>query len=146
VVGDRTDPNNPYAEWFVFHPCHGHYHIRDFSVYELYQLDGVTLAAQGTKQGFCFEDSLKYSGNASKGFDCDFQGITSGMAHKNVELRCRQFLGAATPETFLPIARQIVFGKIKVATKYMFITYFLIIILNVFSNKLCCVHNAFEVT
>jgi CRISPR-associated protein Cas1 len=42
-----------------------------------------------------------------------FQGITSGMAHKNVELRCRQFLGAATPETFLPIARQIVFGKIK---------------------------------
>ena len=35
VVGDRSDPNNPYAAYFVFHPCHGHYHIRNFSVYEL---------------------------------------------------------------------------------------------------------------
>lgn len=42
-----------------------------------------------------------------------FQGITTGMAHKNVELRCRQYLGAMTPEVSLPIARQIVFGKIK---------------------------------
>ena len=40
VVGDRTDPNNPYADWFVFHPCHGHYHIRDFSIYEVYRVDG----------------------------------------------------------------------------------------------------------
>ena len=79
VVGDRTDPNNPYAGWFVFHPCHGHYHIRDFSVYELYQSDGVTLAAQGTKQGFCFEDSFKYEdGGKSHGYDCNYQGITSG--------------------------------------------------------------------
>ena len=28
--------------------------------------------------GFCFEDSLKYDGAKSKGFDCAFQGITSG--------------------------------------------------------------------
>ena len=42
-----------------------------------------------------------------------FRGITNGMAHKNVELRCRQYLGAMTPETALPIARQMVFGKIK---------------------------------
>ncbi|MYE40092.1 MAG: CRISPR-associated endonuclease Cas1 [Chloroflexi bacterium] len=42
-----------------------------------------------------------------------FSGITNGMGHKNVELRCRQYLGAMTPETALPIARQMVFGKIK---------------------------------
>jgi CRISP-associated protein Cas1 len=42
-----------------------------------------------------------------------FQGITTGMGHKNVELRCRQFLAAMAPAASLPIARQIVFGKIK---------------------------------
>ena len=42
-----------------------------------------------------------------------FQGITSGMTHKNVELRCRQYAGAMASEVSLPIARQIVFGKIK---------------------------------
>ena len=42
-----------------------------------------------------------------------FRGITNGMSHKNVELRCRQYLGAMTPDTAWPIARQMVFGKIK---------------------------------
>lgn len=42
-----------------------------------------------------------------------FNGITNGMSHKNVELRCRQYLGAMTLETALPIARRMVFGKIK---------------------------------
>ena len=59
VVGDRSDPGNPYAQYFVFHPCHGHFHIKDFSVYELVGLDNVTVV-KGTKQGFCFEDSFKY--------------------------------------------------------------------------------------
>lgn len=42
-----------------------------------------------------------------------FRGITSGMGHKNVELRCRQYLAAMTPETALSISRRMVFGKIK---------------------------------
>lgn len=42
-----------------------------------------------------------------------FQGITTGMAHKNVELRLRQYQGATTPQVSLAIARAIVFGKIK---------------------------------
>ena len=42
-----------------------------------------------------------------------FSGITNGMGHKNVELRLRQYLGAMTSETALPIARQVVFGKVK---------------------------------
>jgi hypothetical protein len=77
VVGDRADPENPYAQYFDFAGCHGHYHIRDFSVYELLTLDGRRVVA-GEKQGFCFEDSLKYGPNRSAGYDCDYQGITSG--------------------------------------------------------------------
>jgi len=77
VVGDRSDPNNPYASWFEFAPCHGHYHIRDFSVYELLNKDR-TLVVAGHKQGFCFEDSFKYDGGKSNGYNCGFQGITSG--------------------------------------------------------------------
>ena len=77
IVGDRSDPNNPYADWFVFSPCHGHYHIRDFSSYQLLHLDR-TAAAQGHKQAFCFEDSLKYGDEKSHGYDCTYQGITSG--------------------------------------------------------------------
>ncbi len=42
-----------------------------------------------------------------------FRGITNGMGHKNVELRCRQYLGAMTPDTALSISRRMVFGKIK---------------------------------
>jgi len=37
-----------------------------------------TLAAQGVKQGFCFEDSFKYGPNKSNGYTCQYQGITSG--------------------------------------------------------------------
>jgi len=77
VVGDRSDPNNPYAAFFVFAPCHGHYHIRDFSVYELLNSDR-TLVVAGHKQGFCFEDSFKYDGDKSNGYSCANQGITSG--------------------------------------------------------------------
>ena len=77
IVGDRADPTNPYHDYFYFSACHGHYHIRGFSKYELIRKDG-TIAASGHKQGFCFEDDFKYSGNKQIGFDCDFQGITSG--------------------------------------------------------------------
>lgn len=78
VIGDRSDPNNPYAAYFVYHPCHGHYHIKNFSIYELLTLDGQLVVA-GTKQGFCFEDSFKYEdGGKSSGYECSDQGITSG--------------------------------------------------------------------
>src|SRR5262245_2375285 len=77
IVGDRADPHNPYAAYFYFSPCHGHYHIRDFSVYELLKLDGPLVVA-GHKQGFCFEDSFKYDGGKSHGYDCAYQGITAG--------------------------------------------------------------------
>lgn len=77
ILGDRADPENPYADYFYFAGCHGHYHIRDFSIYELLTLDGAFVVA-GEKQGFCFEDSFKYGSNQSAGYNCDYQGITSG--------------------------------------------------------------------
>jgi hypothetical protein len=78
VVGDRSDPDNPYARYFVFHGCHGHYHIENFTLYELLTPDGRQVVA-GTKQGFCFEDSFKYEdGGKSSGYTCADQGITSG--------------------------------------------------------------------
>ena len=78
VIGERSDPENPYAEYFVFHGCHGHYHINNFSTYELLNLDRDVVVA-GTKQGFCFEDSFKYEdGGKSNGYDCHDNGITRG--------------------------------------------------------------------
>jgi Lysyl oxidase len=77
VVGDRANPNNPYAQYFVYHSCHNHYHVKGFSNYQLVTLDDKVVV-RGTKQGFCFQDDLKYSDNLSKGYNCDFQGITSG--------------------------------------------------------------------
>lgn len=78
VVGDRSDPANPYAGAFYFDECHGHYHMASFSEYRLrYKSDG-NISTIGRKQGFCFEDSFKYSGSKSAGFHCGYQGITSG--------------------------------------------------------------------
>jgi Lysyl oxidase len=78
VVGDPADPDNPYSAYFDFAPCHGHYHNRDFSNYQLLTLDGH-LAAPGHKQAFCLEDSLKYANESkSNDYNCGFQGITTG--------------------------------------------------------------------
>lgn len=80
VVGSPTDPNNPFHAVFFYSACHGHYHIRDFSNYQLLRMDR-TIAAQGHKQAFCLEDLLKYTNdNKSSGYVCGFQGITTGWA------------------------------------------------------------------
>lgn len=42
-----------------------------------------------------------------------FHSLTSGLVHKNVELRIRQFAVAADPDASLRIARQLIAGKIK---------------------------------
>lgn len=75
VVGDRTDPNNPFAPLFEFAACHEHFHIRDFSVYELLNSDR-TIVLASHKQGFCM-DSLKGDGNQNKGW-IDITGVPEG--------------------------------------------------------------------
>lgn len=80
VVGSPTDANNPFHSAFVYSACHNHYHIKDFSNYQLLNLNR-TIAAQGHKQAFCLEDLLKYTNdNKSNGYTCAFQGITTGWA------------------------------------------------------------------
>ena len=104
VVGDRSDPNNPYAPYFVYHQCHGHYHIRYFSIYELLTPNGELVVA-GTKQGFCFEDSFKYvDGGKSAGYDCHDQGITSGWG----DWYYKQLVGQWIDITGVPEGRYIV--------------------------------------
>lgn len=80
VVGDRADPNNLYAGLFEYAPCHQHYHIRDFSLYELLRPSDRSLVVASRKLGFCFRDNLHYEGSGSNGYVCSNQGITSGWA------------------------------------------------------------------
>jgi lysyl oxidase len=77
VIGDRSDPNNPYAQYFEYSPCHGHYHIHGFSEYLLLDANGATVLA-GHKQGFCLTDSGEDGDTKSHGYDCQYQGVTSG--------------------------------------------------------------------
>lgn len=80
VVGDRADPDSMYAQLFEYARCHGHYHISDFSVYELRRPDDGSVVVAANKLGFCFRDNLRYAGGASSGYVCSNQGITSGWA------------------------------------------------------------------
>jgi len=91
IVGDRSDPKNPYAKWFESSPCHDHAHIRDFSLYELLNADRTVVIA-AHKQGFCIEDSLKYDGDKSNGYNSAFQGITSGWADWNFKQLTGQWI------------------------------------------------------
>ena len=104
IVGDRSDPNNRYAAYFVFHPCHGHYHIKDVSSYELLTPVGGFVVA-GTKQGFCFEDSFKYEdGGKSSGYDCHNNGISSGWG----DWYYKQLVGQWIDITGVPAGQYIV--------------------------------------
>lgn len=67
--------NNPL---FVYSPCHKHYHLIGYALYELLDNAGTTLIT-GRKQAFCLEDFAIYDPNAGPAkFDCSYQGITVG--------------------------------------------------------------------
>jgi len=113
VVGNPTDPANPYASWFQFAPCHRHYHIRDFSNYTLLNLDR-TVATRGHKQAFCLEDLLKYDNVKSNGYTCASQGITSGWA----DWYFKQLSGQWIDITGLPEGDYIVHSEINFASTF----------------------------
>jgi hypothetical protein len=48
------DPQN-HPTWYEFSTAHGHYHLKDYNVYDLYDAVGNKVAP-GKKQGFCMED------------------------------------------------------------------------------------------
>ena len=73
VLGDPA----AHPDWFVFSPCHGHYHLKGFSEYRLRGPNGVIVT--GHKQAFCLEDVANYwSGYPSHGYTCSNQGISVG--------------------------------------------------------------------
>src|SRR5438876_3222479 len=56
VLGSPTDPNN--SGLFVYSPCHGHYHLTDYALYELLYPNGAPVVVNGNtvvghKQAFC---------------------------------------------------------------------------------------------
>ena len=68
-----------HPELYEWSACHGHYHLKAATIYELLSLDMTTIVA-GRKNAFCFLDGSRYDPNAgpSSGYNCSNQGITSG--------------------------------------------------------------------
>jgi hypothetical protein len=64
---------------YDFSPCHGHYHLHGFAVYQLLDATGGVVL-NGRKQGFCVQDSESLPGAtaAAKYADCAHQGLTPG--------------------------------------------------------------------
>lgn len=75
VIGSPRD--NP--QLFENSACHGHYHLRGAASYELRSSDGRSVLV-ARKQAFCLRDNAPYSSSAgpSRGYDCDYQGISAG--------------------------------------------------------------------
>jgi hypothetical protein len=73
---------NPSAnpQWFEFSPCHGHWHLKNFNEYRLFDQNGIVRV--GNKQAFCLIDVERFEGNKPKQFNsCNSnQGITAGWA------------------------------------------------------------------
>lgn len=75
--------NNPI---FVYSPCHGHYHLQGYALYELLNLNGTPVVINGHgvighKQAFCLLDSVQVSPTAGPAkYTCTNQGISVGWS------------------------------------------------------------------
>ena len=81
-IGSADLPlGNPadHPELFEWSPCHGHFHLKSATSYELLTPSLTTVVA-GRKNAFCFRDGSKYLSGAgpSNGYSCGNQGITVG--------------------------------------------------------------------
>ena len=78
---------NPAArpDWYVFAPCHQHYHFEQYGDYQLLNPAGSEVAF-GHKQGFCIIDTELWDSRLAKSTrprytDCDInQGLSVGWA------------------------------------------------------------------
>jgi hypothetical protein len=80
LLGSPTDPQN--AGFFVYAPCHGHYHFSGFANYKLLAQDG-TVALNGHKQAFCIEDNVDKTGvepNPMPPTNCESPGLHRGWS------------------------------------------------------------------
>jgi hypothetical protein len=95
VIGSPED--NP--SLFENSPCHGHHHLEDAASYDLLSSDGRSVLV-ARKQAFCLRDNSPYSSSAgpSRGYDCDYQGITAGWEDiypKNLDCQWLDITGLA---------------------------------------------------
>lgn len=78
TIGSPEAPEAPFVPGdFEFAPCHDHHHFTGWASYELKDGSG-TVVAVGHKQAFCLLDTVAYEFGPSQGYDCDFQGLSSG--------------------------------------------------------------------
>jgi hypothetical protein len=79
-MGDPAAPQPPFtpADWEV-NACYGGYFYEDFAAFELRDLAGMP-AGFGHKAACCVADSLPILSLPSRGYDCNFQGISPGWA------------------------------------------------------------------
>lgn len=92
-VKSKSKTANGFA--WVWHPCHGHWHLVGFTLAEL--LDGDTMQPIGhvtAKHSFCLRDSSCPRQGVSPKFDCDDQGLQAG---------CEDTYGVQTPCQFVVI-------------------------------------------
>lgn len=79
-MGDPTAPQPPFttADWEAG-GCYGGYLFEDFAAFELRDSNGMPVGT-GHKQACCVADSFPVTSLPSRGFDCNFQGISPGWA------------------------------------------------------------------
>jgi len=90
-IGKRpTDPNQS-SPYFVYDPCHGHWHYLGYAEYLLYNSVGARLPI-GTKAGFCVLDGLCFG--TEKKYNCNNMGISAN---------CGDVYGRDTPCQWIDI-------------------------------------------
>ncbi|MGH8595753.1 MAG: lysyl oxidase family protein, partial [Gammaproteobacteria bacterium] len=79
VLGNPADR----PDLFTYSPCHQHYHLNGYALYELiyYTNSTTVVVVTGRKQAFCLEDFQQYDPGAGPAqFTCSYQGISAGWA------------------------------------------------------------------
>ena len=81
ILGSPAD--NPA---FSFSPCHGHYHLLGYAIYDLLNLNATPVLVNGVsvvghKQAFCLEDYEPWTSNSGPAkYTCSYQGISAGWS------------------------------------------------------------------
>ncbi|KXS10632.1 hypothetical protein M427DRAFT_36873 [Gonapodya prolifera JEL478] len=65
--------------WYYYDTCHHHWHFIAYANYQVLNVNGSEVVAQGHKNGFCLMDSLCPPGVANP-YDCNDQGIHAQCA------------------------------------------------------------------